>query len=146
MRTNRLSLTNLANLNRMNAIQMLAGRTGLVVVATEPPVDFQSQEQFQLLLPNPEPKPGPQADQGSRDQRLPGTSGSPAGSVGRHSGATACRASRTTAARFVTSAASARASDYPSPTVRSFGDRTRRATPSYRRWHPANVPFSTAGK
>lgn len=145
MRTNRLSLTNLANLNRMNAIQMLAGRTGLVVVATEPPVDFQSQEQFQLLLPNPEPKPGPQTDQGSRDTRLPGTSGSPAGSVGRHSGATACRASRTTAARFPASA-SARASDYPSPAARTTGSRTRCATPSYRRWHPANVQFSTAGK
>lgn len=145
MRTNRLSLTNLANLNRMNAIQMLAGRTGLVVVAAEPPVDVQSQEQFQLLLPNPEPKPGPQADQGGRDKRLPGSPGSPAGSVGRHSGATARRASRITAARFQASD-SARASDYPSPTARTTGRRTRCATPSYRRWHPATVQFTTAGK
>lgn len=146
MRTTKANtLTTLAGLKRGFAFQVKANRTGAVlVVATEPPADFLSWEQSTLPLPIPEPNPGPQMDQGDRDMRLPGSSGSPTGSVGRHSGATACRVGRTTAARLARPT-SACASDYPSPAARDHGGRTERATPSYRRWHPANVRLSTAG-
>jgi hypothetical protein len=147
MRTTKATtLTTLAGLKRGFAFQAQVNRavTGLVV-ATDPPADFLSREQSTLPLPIPEPKPGLQTDRGDRDMRLTGSSGSPTGPVGRNTGATACRTSRTTAARFAPSA-SARASDYPSHADRIPGSRTDRATPSYRRWHPASVRLSTAGK
>ena len=147
MRTTKATtLTTLADLKRGIAFQVQATRTGAVlVVATEPPADFLSRKQHELLpLPTPEPKPGLRADQGDRDMRYSGTSGSPTSSVGRSSGATACRVGRTADLRFA-SPTPVRVSDYPSRAA-DQGQRTRRATLSNRSWRQVAVRLSTAGK
>jgi hypothetical protein len=144
--TKATTLTTLAGLKRGFAFQTQANRTGAVlVVATDPPADFLSRKQHELLpLPIPEPKPGPQMDQGDRDMRYPGPSGSPTGSVGRSSGATACRVGRTADLRFA-SPTPVRVSDYPSRAA-DQGQPTQRATPSNRSWRQVAVRLSTAGK
>ena len=144
MRTTKATtLTTLADLKRGIAFQVQATRTGAVlVVATDPPADFPSRKHSLLPLPTPEPKPGLRADRGDRDMRSPGTSGSPTSSVGRSSGATACRVGRTADLRFATPATGC---DYPAPAA-DQGQRTRLVPSSNRRWRQVAVRLSTAGK
>lgn len=144
MSTTKLTLTTVTGLKRELAFQAQVLRTGTgLVVATEPPADFLSRKHFSLPLPIPEPNPGARADQGDRDVRSPGLSGSPTSSVGRGSGATACRNGRTTHPRFA-SPTPACVRDYQSPAA-DQGRVNPCATSSHRRWQPVAVRRSTAG-
>lgn len=145
MRTTKLTPTTLAGLKRVFACQTLATRMGTgLVVATDPPADFLSRKHFSLPLPIPEPNPGPRTDLEDRAMRYPAPSGSPTGSVGRSSGATAGRNGRVASLR-VERPTPASARDYPSPAA-DQGQRHPRAQSSDRQWRQVATRLSTAGK
>lgn len=145
MSTTKLTLTTLKTLKRLGAFQVQANRLGTgLVVATDPPADFLSREHSSLSLPNPEPYSGLQVDQGDRDMRYPGLSGSPTSSVGRCSGATAVRTGRTTDLRIVRSTP-VTGSDYPSPAT-GQNARIPSATLHLQGWQQIAVRQSIAGK